>query len=232
MRRTRLRGFTLVEAAVVMAIMLVLGAMAYDSMARSRPRATFNGVTEELRSLLHAARQQALSAGVPVVVLVFPNYQNGAGQGRIVVLQDDTQANLSLLNAAAPLHIGNYDPSVVPTTPNGQVVTTLDLPRAVQVVPGALAIPGLPFPYSGVNTTGGCPFCTGSGTAFRGAIVFDEKGRAQFWNGTSSAVTQWVDPSASTGGAVSLTSTDLGITTTSTLVITTKTGTVRAFKNG
>jgi hypothetical protein len=74
------RGFTLIEAAVVMAIIIVLGGMAVSSFSRQRPRANLNSAASELQSTVHGARQQALATGHDVWVMVFPHNNEETGK--------------------------------------------------------------------------------------------------------------------------------------------------------
>ncbi len=230
MRRSGARGLTVLELVTAVAIMAVLATLAFDAMSRSRPRATFNGVGAELQSLIHAARMQALASGLPVAVLLFPDYRGSGSQGRVIVLQDDTSTNLSLFNAVAPLNFDNYDPSVLATTPNGQLVTTLDLPQGVNVGPATgLGVLNLPFPYDRITTNLACSFCN-TGGDHRGAVVFDSRGRATFYQaaGTTSGDANGASFSIYAPGLA----TDPSTFTTSTFVVTTTTGSVRTFHNG
>jgi hypothetical protein len=217
----------MVEMAITLAIVAIVATVAYDAMRRARPRATFEGVTAELQSLVHGARQQALAEGVPVAVLVFPDYVTpGGGQGRIVVYQDGA---FSLFSTAAALNFDNYNPGVLAATAPGKVVTTLDLPSGVKVGPATgLGAASVPFPYSGVATNVSCSFCNGSGN-HRGAIVFDARGRASFYSATGTAL-------GASGGSFSIYGTDLAVNattfTTSTLVVMSPFGAMRIFHNG
>src|SRR5512141_3104326 len=99
---------------VVVAIVGVTAALAYDGLRRARPRATFDGVAAELQSLVHQARQQALMAGVPVAVLVFPNFPQPS-TGRIVVVQDVPAQ--SIQSASSALRLDTYNPAVLAAPP-------------------------------------------------------------------------------------------------------------------
>lgn len=227
MGRSSRRGFTLIEMAVTIAIIAVLSALAFDAMRRARPRATFDGLSAELQSLVHAARQQALAQGVPVAVLVFPDYRGRKSQGRFIVLQEDPAA--SFFATASALNFDNYDPAVLAAPLGGQVVTTLDLPDDVNVGPlTGLGVANLPFPYNSITTNQACSFCNTAGN-HRGAIVFDARGHATFYRAAGTTSGDANGASFSIYGLGLVTGTTF---TTSTLVITTGTGSVRTFRNG
>lgn len=233
---TRRRGFTLIELAVTLTIIAVLAALAFDTMRNSAPRATFNGVAAEIQSLVHQARQQALSEGQSVAVIVFPNYANPKGStGRIVVVEDTSDPNAVMTLPTAALNISNYNPAVFasPTgiaasSLSGKFITYLDLPRNVVVGPSTgLGQPNLPFPYNNIVVNQACSFCNTGGDN-RGAIVFDPRGRTTFYNAAGNKLSV-------SGGSFSIYTTQLGIKTvysSSTLVITSPYGSIMSFNNG
>jgi prepilin-type N-terminal cleavage/methylation domain-containing protein len=231
LRRPNQRGFTLIEMVVVLAIVGVLASLAVSSWRRARPRATFSGTSAEIQSLVHLARQQALSSGVNVAVMIFPGYARpgSEGTGRIIVIQDDTDPTQSLFAASAALKFGSYDPGVLAAPANGSVVTTLDLPKGIVVGPADGMGPDvLPFPYNGIITNLDCSFCSGAGATRRGAIVFDSRGRTTFRD-ENGAVAQ------PQGGSFTVTSQDLATISarvTSTLVITSPQGMLRTYLHG
>lgn len=235
MRREPTRGFTMVELVVAISIVAILGALAYDTMRRARPRATFSGVAVELQAVVHGARLQALADGMPVAVLVFPDYVTpGGGQGRIIVYEDGAQPDgtFPFFKATVPagvLNFDGYDPAALAATPPGRVVTTLDLPPGVKIGPPiGLGVAALPFPYGGVTTNVACSFCTG--TNRRGAIAFDQRGRVSFYSASGTPI------AGVSGGSVSIYGTDLTLGSTgfstSTLVVTSPFGAMRTFHNG
>jgi prepilin-type N-terminal cleavage/methylation domain-containing protein len=196
------RGFTLVELMVVVAIMAVIAALASFQMSRSRPRASLAGATVELRALLHQARQQALVSGSDVAVLVFPGVSGDAHSlGRVVVYQD---GDSSFFNDASAVRLGAYNPLLLGAGPRGQVIETYDLPRDVTFGPPAgLGIAAaLPAPFATIPVGAECTFCLGAGAARRGALVFDPRGRARFYNKDG-------PPLVVDGGSLSLTAPSL-----------------------
>jgi len=89
--RASSRGFTLIEMMVTVAIIAIVAALAYGSIARQRPRANLMGTATELQALLRNARQNALSTSRDTVVLFLPQAANGEqGTGRVVVIEDAT----------------------------------------------------------------------------------------------------------------------------------------------
>jgi len=236
LRPAKARGFTMVEMATVIAIIVVVTVLSWDLMRRGRPRADFDSTTNEIQSLVHQARQEALAYGRQVAVMVFPDYANGKSTGRIIVLRDDSDQNF-LNNASTTLTFGQYDPSVLQAPTNGvdsgEVISTFDLPSNVLVGPATGYGQALFFPYASITVTADCSFCIGGGDR-RGAIVFDGGGQTSFWYLAGTTITEQ-DPSTTTGGSFSIYSTDLPIGTTyttSTFVITSPQGSVRTFHNG
>jgi prepilin-type N-terminal cleavage/methylation domain-containing protein len=219
----RSRGFTLVELAFVVAIVATLGALAYFSVGRLRPRAELASSAAELQSLLHGARQQALATGHPVAVLFFPDFANGDGQGRVIVYED---GQYDFFTAGAAVNFDAYNPATPAHAGPSEVVATFDLPRGIRLGPldgmGSSAV--LTAPWDGIDVTQACSFCTTTG-ARRGAVVFDPRGRASFYsqNGPRMAVQK--------GGSVTIHAPELG-SASRTLVITSSTGAVRAYING
>jgi prepilin-type N-terminal cleavage/methylation domain-containing protein len=229
MSRARARGLTLVELAVVVAIIGIVAAVAGYEATRARPRASFGTISVELQALVHAARQEALGSGVPVAVLVFPDFRGQGSQGRFVVVRDAALPADSLFSAGAALTFDAYTPDTLPAPTGGAVVTTLDLPAGVNVGPlTGLGVAHPAYPYDGAKTDVDCSFCSGTSPR-RGAIRFDARGRVKFYDRVATT------KAADTGGSISIYAPDLvnGTTfATTTLVITSPAGTLRTFHNG
>jgi prepilin-type N-terminal cleavage/methylation domain-containing protein len=227
-QRNSQRGVTMIELMVVVAVMAIVAATAAIGMGRARPRANLVGATVELRSVLNLARQRALMSGLNVAVMVFPGYASSPDSlGRIIVYQD---AGSDLFKATAPVHFGTYDPAVLAAGVNDEVIATLDLPRGVVVGPSVgLGSTPLAAPFTGLPVNSDCTFCQGAGTARRGAVVFNSRGRASFYMADGL-------PIDVPGGSVSLTSTDIAPSAGTPLVrmvtINAATGTLQSFNQG
>jgi prepilin-type N-terminal cleavage/methylation domain-containing protein len=221
--RARTRGFTLTEMAVVVAIVGIVAALAYDSLERHLPRAHIANTATELQSLLHGARQTALAGGRDVLVMVFPNCPNPEGTGRVVVYQNGDPAFFT--DAGTPNFAG-YDCTVLAAGAASEVLSTLDFPRSVRVGPanGLGLSRRLAAPYDRIDVTRDCAFCNGDGTSRRGAIRFDSRGRAWFHDRNGAAM------AAPAGSSFSITSAEIG--GTRALVIQASTGSVLAVNEG
>jgi prepilin-type N-terminal cleavage/methylation domain-containing protein len=235
LRRTSPRGFTLIEVMVVVAIIAITSAIAFDSMRRSKPRANFQSTAAEIQSLVHQARQEALASGVQVAVMVFPDYANDTSTGRIIVLRDAPNEAF-FTSTSTSVTFASYQAGTLasPTDSHGnvgKVVATLDLPRDVLIGPSAFSLGSLAEPYASITIGKECTFCAEDGDR-RGAIVFDARGRTSFYAGTAMKPTRGIETS---GQGLTIYSTELGAASTystSTLVITSPMGTLRTIQNG
>ena len=214
------RGFTLIELAVVMAIVAVLAMLGVSNLWRFRPRARLADASNELVALLHGARQRALSTGNDVVVMVFPAFAGPNGTGRILVYED---GDFTVLTPAAVPNLASYVPGVLSHGPTSDVIATFDVPPGVLIAASTATPPALVAPYAGVPVNVDCSFCAGTGTDRRGAIRFDSRGRA-FLYATSGP------PLTDSAGTLSLTTPETG--GQRTLLVTAGTGSVSLRNSG
>jgi prepilin-type N-terminal cleavage/methylation domain-containing protein len=220
------RGFTLIEVAIVTAIIVVVATMAWSQFGRMRPRSHLQAATQELHSLIHGARQTALATGHDVLVLVFPSFAGPSSSGRVIVYED---GNYDFFSGGAPVNFDAYDPASPAAGSRSQVLTTLDLPVGVTIGPstGMGASATLPAPLSSIDVTRACSFCGTLGDG-RGAIRFDGQGRVWFYgrNGAPSLGAGSLSP----GGSLSLTAAEVG--GQRTILVAPTTGTVRTINQG
>jgi prepilin-type N-terminal cleavage/methylation domain-containing protein len=196
------RGVTMIELMVVVSIIGIVAAASAISMQRGRPRASLSGAAVELRSVMTLARSRALMSGANVVVMFFPNYSGIKNStGRVVVYQD---AAFDFFLPGSAVHFGGYNPATPAAGPKGEVIATIDLPNGVVVGPatGMGSTATLPAPFTTLPVNQDCTFCLGAGAARRGAVVFNSRGRASFYNADA-------NPLPVDGGSISLTSTEL-----------------------
>ncbi len=219
-RNPKARGYTLIEAAVVLGIVAVITTAAYASLAAMRPRASLAGTASEITGLLYNARQNSLATGNHTVVMVFPGQANGeGGVGRVVAYEDPS---LRFFSAASAVNFGNWDGSRTPQVQGANLIGAVDLPPGVLFGLGGATAPALPAPYDAV-TASACNFCSTTGDA-RGAVVFDSRGSARFYS--------------STGTPLSLVAGTLAVTGQPTIpgyqmvLITPTTGAVRPYDRG
>jgi prepilin-type N-terminal cleavage/methylation domain-containing protein len=223
MTRDRIhRGFTLIEALVVVAIIAVLAAIAVPSLFRQRPRARLAAATVELQSLVHGARQLALATGHDVWVVVFPEFVSSEGTGRVIMYEDGNY-DFSQTTAPGGVDLDRIAPGTPASANLSRVVTTMDLPAGVTFGTDGSGPATLAAPFAGIDLTLGCSFC-GNLTDHRGAIRFDSRGRARFYGRTGV-------PLVTTGAALNLTASPT-IQGQRTLVVTPTTGTVRLLVHG
>lgn len=209
------------ELAVTMAIVVILAGLAAVGLSRFKPRAGLSSSAAELTALFNAARQNALATGRDTVVMIFPQFQNLAGgTGRVVLYEDGA---FNFFSTTAVPNFSGFSPSDPSTTAaRGEVLETMDLPRDVTFGLGGLAAPALAAPYN-LIAANYCSFCAAGGDG-RGAVVFDPRGRALFYQASGS-------PLPVMGGTLALQG-PAGMTGHRLLVITTTTGSVRTFNNG
>ncbi len=183
------RGVTLIELAVVIALIGIVAVIAGSYFERRMPRAGLANTTAELQALLYNARQKAMADGHDVAVLIFPDFANPrSGVGRLVVYEDAV-GDFFTGGANGGVKFTSYQANALKAGSFGgassRVWDTLDLPRGVVVGTSTTYASGtLPAPYTGIQVSSCCPFCS-TGSSRRGAIRFSARGQVSFYDGSS-----------------------------------------------
>ncbi len=173
-------GFTAIELAVALTIALLIGAIAYTSLSRVRPRASLTGTAAEVAGLLYNARQNALATGRHTVVIFLPQQPNSSGGvGRVIAYEDATYRFFSATPSPGATTLATFDGSKAGYVESLNLIGDVDLPKGITIGLGGATPPTLPAPYDAVTVTA-CNFCSTSGDG-RGAVVFDSRGAARFF---------------------------------------------------
>lgn len=164
MRRIRLhttgeRGFTLVEAMVVVGILAVLTALGLNSLGAVRERSAYTNASNDVLDALRRARSEAFGTSVPHVMVL------DADAGRWWVTADvDGDFTLDAFDPD--------DPAPAPDRLLGEGV--IEAPALLGPAKGWGE--ALPAPFQSVPAEAACTFCDGSGW---GAVTFYQNGTAR-----------------------------------------------------
>lgn len=183
------RGFTLVELAVVLAIIGIVAALAGTSWNGVRARMATQNAAYELGSAISTARARAIARGHDVWLILFPESgREGAGPGAYY-LYDDPELSFGRPGGlAGELKYTDFTPQKTAGTAGaGRLLESFlleDLPGArTHFAFSADAAYRAPFNALG-KLTSPCSICS----AGKGAIVFTSTGGARFVDGTGAPV--------------------------------------------
>lgn len=196
MSRQAPRGFTLVELAVVLGILAILGAISITAVMGLKRRSTFADASGALATDLRFSRAEAFSRGNPVTMVV----DTAAGRWWVI----ETPGVFSLTSPA-------FNPAT-PAVPPNRLISEGTLPSGVVFGPAATGYgTALPAPFSAVPASPSsspacasglchCSFC--DATTLRGAVTWEPGGRVTFSGGAASAIGQQLTLQDGTPGAL------------------------------
>lgn len=175
------RGFTLLEMMIVLAIVGVITAMAVATYSGIGRRAAPQNAAYDFSSALSQARSRAAERNANVWVVIFPGAgRSGAAGNGAWVMYEDYSLTFGLASNTTPESIVDSGNSRVLERKflddyagkNAKFGVGQSGTAAYQATIGA------PFPSTA--TPNACNFCSDSGAAARGAIVFSPDGNARF----------------------------------------------------
>jgi len=199
---------------ITVSVIGIVAAASISYFGGFRRRVSLQSMMHEVEALMGEARLRAIANGRDNLVLFYP--PTAARPGRIVHYED---AGSTFFGAGVP-NFGSLDPMAPVAGGNSVVVDTITMPPTANI--GATGIAALPAPLATIVVNADCGFCSGGGDR-RGAVVFDTRGRARFYDGVGAALVV-------TGGA-SISFMDQQSTARWLLVVTSS-GAVQLINNG
>ena len=152
------RGFTLVEAAIVLGIVAVVTALGAEALSAIRARSARADAANDLLTRLRHLRQEAFGRGAPTVF----------------VLDRTTGRYWGLVDANGDFSIDTFDPAQPAPAPD-RLVGSWSLGSALRVGPDDGHGTPLPAPYAWIPATSACSLCDEE----LAWVVFHDDGRAR-----------------------------------------------------
>lgn len=168
-----IRGFSLIELAVVLAIIGVMAALAGPNMLGLRGTMRNKGAAADISGMLRAGRSAAMQENVPYAVVVRTGVSSDQSDDRAVLLRcpvgtsasyDFSSITVAMMDGSAALPAGFT------------LVRKAEFGTDSGIGPGSNGVLNFYGVYSGVPRSTGCSFCSGG----VGAVVFKSDGKLAF----------------------------------------------------
>jgi prepilin-type N-terminal cleavage/methylation domain-containing protein len=155
---SRTRGFTIVEAMLVVSIMGVLAAIGYQAISGLAERSSYASTANDILQRLKQMRAEAFGEGAPIVL----------------VIRKTTREWWAISDANGDFDLGTFDPAN-PAPGTDRVISHRTLPQGFIIGPSnGYGSPYLPAPFGFIPSNNPCTFCG----ADYGAITFHGNGTA------------------------------------------------------
>ena len=174
----RRRGITLIELAIVLAIIGILVAITVASLGGLKSRTSFNAAANQVVSEVRRTRLESLNRGTYTVFVIDANTQNWYGAQTNTPLNNPASVVTWLTTFAGAPAACNAAPGCLVFT-RGQLPDwpSAFFPNATH--PGT-AYSGLPAPLSAITSTTACNFCMTTTPVRWGAVAFAPGGSVTF----------------------------------------------------
>lgn len=178
MRPQSPRGFTLIELAIVLAIVSILAGLSLSALQAMKTRATFSNVSAEMAMAVRRTRAEAFGRGTPTAFVV-----------------DTVGKRWWSLEAPGGVNLDSFDPTLAlfdaNATLQARLITSGKLGTAASFGPSAGYGVALQAPFAAIPVLSTqspalpyCSFCRASGTNTGfGVIQFSPAGRTTFSGG-------------------------------------------------
>jgi type II secretory pathway pseudopilin PulG len=215
------RGVTLIELAVVFALITVLTALSVAALNGLKSRASFSATSNEVVSMVRKTKIEALNRGTYTIFVINQNTTGASPLGYWSIQTDQPIATSAALKTWLNTFAG-APTSTCAGLPGCDILGSGSLPGGTTATFAGTYGSALPAPFASLATMSStCSFCTTSGPSNWGAVMFSPGGTVIFSN----------EPTAGPGAHFSLTgSRDINVARVKTVAIIKRTGLIEAYE--